>query len=230
MLIAMAAVGFIMSLGTFTPVYAWAYHVLPPLQGIRAASRFRYMVMVAVAALAGFGLARLRERWSSRWATTAAVWLIVLATIEAIHTPLRYVPFAGLSPIYGPIADDPDPAAVLELPIFRGDMFHGNAIYVMASTAHWKPLVNGYSGHRPPDFDRFAERFAAFPDDAAVDLLRELGVRYIVVHMATLRTWDPARAAVIPAAAAARSDVRLVAVDGDDRLYQLQGVEAAASR
>ena len=230
MLIAIGAIGFIMSLGTFTPVYTWAYHLLPPIQGMRAASRFGYLVMVAVAALAGFGIAALRERWSSRWVTPVVIGLIVLATIETIHTPLRYEPFTGLSPIYGPIANDPDPVAVLELPIFRGDTFHRNAAYVLASTAHWKPLVNGYSGHRPPDFDRLAERVAAFPDDAAVNLLRELGVRYVVVHMTMLRSWDPDRAAVIQTAIAERSDVRLIAVVADARLYELQMVEAASSR
>ena len=73
-------------------------------------------------------------------------------------------------------------------------------------------------------------RVEAFPDDAAVNLLRELGVRYVVVHMTMLRSWDPDRAAVIQTAIAERSDVRLIAVVDDARLYELQMVEAAASR
>ncbi|HAK56219.1 MAG TPA: hypothetical protein DCP38_12180, partial [Acidobacteria bacterium] len=52
MLVAIAAVGFVLSLGTMTPLYAWVYHVVPPMQGIRAAARFGYLVLFAVAALA----------------------------------------------------------------------------------------------------------------------------------------------------------------------------------
>jgi hypothetical protein len=52
MLVAIAAVGFVLSLGTMTPLYAWVYHVVPPMQGIRAAARFGYLVLFTVAALA----------------------------------------------------------------------------------------------------------------------------------------------------------------------------------
>ena len=46
-----------MSLRPATPVYVWAYRLLPPLQGLRAFERFGILVIFAVA---GLGLARLR--------------------------------------------------------------------------------------------------------------------------------------------------------------------------
>ena len=38
MLVAIAATGVVLSLGTRTPVYGWLFHVFPPMQGLRAAA------------------------------------------------------------------------------------------------------------------------------------------------------------------------------------------------
>src|SRR6478609_1057120 len=59
MLIAIAAVGFVLSLGVRTPVYGWLFHVFPPMQGLRAAARFGNLFLLGMAGLAGLGLAGL---------------------------------------------------------------------------------------------------------------------------------------------------------------------------
>ena len=48
MLVAVAGAGCLMSLGSLTPVYAWAYDLVPPLQGLRAIHRFRGVGYVVV--------------------------------------------------------------------------------------------------------------------------------------------------------------------------------------
>ena len=48
MLAAVAGIGCLMSLGSLTPVYVWAYDVVPPLQGLRAINRFGVLVAFAV--------------------------------------------------------------------------------------------------------------------------------------------------------------------------------------
>ena len=83
MLVAVAAVGFVLSLGTATPLYAWVYHAVPPMQGIRAAARFGYLVLFAVAALAGMGLAEVRRRASARWGMAIALGALAASTAEA---------------------------------------------------------------------------------------------------------------------------------------------------
>ena len=220
MLVAIAVVGFVLSLGSATPVYAWAFH-LPLMSGIRAAGRFGFLVLLAVSALAGLGLARLRPRWTGRWRFAAPIILLATVTVEAYHGPLPFERYAGIPAIYWPLATDTEPGAVLELPIFSGDAFHLNAPYVLASTAHWRPLINGYSGYRPDGYDRLAEIVGAFPSDAALDRLRTLGVRYVVVYGGVYQERDQGRFAFIVTAAARRPDLRLVAVDGDDRLYRV---------
>jgi len=183
MCLAIAAVGFVLSLGTSTPIYAWAYQLIPPMQGMRAAARFGILVLFAVAALAGMGLADLRRRLPARAGLVAGVVALALGTGEALHAPLQLEPYDGIPEIYAQIAKDPDPGAVLELPVFGGATFHRNARYVLAATAHWKPLVNGYSGRRPEGFDADAALLNRLPARAAIGRVRELGVRYVLVHL-----------------------------------------------
>ncbi len=214
-LIAIAVVGVVLSLGPATPVYTWVY-ALPPVQGIRVAARFGYLVLFAVAGLAGIGLVQLRRRYPRR-ARVLSLLLLLLVTIEAFHGPLPFDPYDGVSAIYRPIAADPEPGGVLELPIFSGSGFHANAGYMLSSTTHWRPLVNGYSGRRPEGFDRLAEVVGAFPAEHAVQRLREIGVRYVVVHLRAFR--NTRRARYILRNTPERRDVQLVASVGDDRLY-----------
>ena len=66
MLVAIAAAGVLLSLGTQTPVYGWLYHVFPPMQGLRAAARFGNLFLLAIAVLAAFGLAGSASRGCPR--------------------------------------------------------------------------------------------------------------------------------------------------------------------
>jgi hypothetical protein len=51
------------------------------------------------------------------------------------------------------------------------------------STLHWLPLVNGYSGHRPPSNELLASLAACLPEPAAARSLAKLNVaRWLVIH------------------------------------------------
>ena len=59
-----------------------------------------------------------------------------------------------------------------------------NADYMLGSTRHWKPLLNGYSGFTPASYRRRADTLWYFPFRAAsFDVLRDAGVRYVVLHL-----------------------------------------------
>src|SRR5688572_31281927 len=55
--------------------------------------------------------------------------------------------------------------------LFRS--FHLHTRYMLNSTTHWQPLVNGYSDHTPAEFRTMAVRLASFPSRDAFDALRE---------------------------------------------------------
>jgi hypothetical protein len=72
-----------------------------------------------------------------------------------------------------------DRSVVIEFPIVDWDL---TPFYMYWSAAHWDPLVNGYSGYRPADYSATLDFMQTFPDDESVSRLRELHVRYILVH------------------------------------------------
>ena len=65
--------------------------------------------------------------------------------------------------------------------LLRRPRFH-ESVYMAYSTLHWKPMVNGYAGIEPRGYVRIRQEMMSFPSEEFLGLLREVGVRYIVLH------------------------------------------------
>ena len=217
MAIAFGVAGVALSFGPAMPAYAVLYHWLPPLQGIRNAARFGYLGIVALAVLAGFGTAHLRSRWrQARWLPAATVLVILAANLDAWSAPIDYVPADAVSPINAQLAGTQ--AIVAYFPFFMPDRVFHNAPYLIESTTHWRPMLNGYSGFIPPSYGEHARALAHFPSAEAIAALRAAGVTHVFVHDKSLRDWtDNETADAVHHCAA----LRLVATDGDLSLYAL---------
>jgi hypothetical protein len=59
---------------------------------------------------------------------------------------------------------------------------HHESIYMVYSTLHWKPLVNGYAGIEPAAYVRLRDLARGFPSRELLDALGAEGVRYVVLH------------------------------------------------
>ena len=182
MLVAVGVTGVVLSLGLRTPVYGWLFHVFPPMQGLRAAARFGNLFLLAMAALAGLGFAMLRRRLAPRRAAIVGALLIVLANVEALRAPFEYTRFGGIPPIYSLLAKEPGRVVLAETPFYPAQAVFENAGYVLASTAHWRPLMNGYSGYVPNSYRTYAASFWYFPEDFAIQEMRKAGVTHVMVH------------------------------------------------
>ena len=182
MLLAVAGAGFVLSLGTRTPVYGWLFSVFPPMQGLRAAARFGNLFLLGMACLAGIGLALLRRRLAPRTAAALAVVLIAGANVESLRAPFHYARFDGISPVYALLAQEPGHVVLAEVPFYPPQAVFENAAYVLASTAHWRPLMNGYSGYVPGSYRTYAASFWFFPEDYAIQEMRKAGVTHVMVH------------------------------------------------
>lgn len=208
--------GAALSFGPALPGYTLLYEWLPVLKGIRAVARFALLPLLAVGVLAAFGLAALRARWRQagrlRWAHAAGIAAVVLVNLENTRVPMAFVPFEGIPALYAALADEPD-AVVAELPFPEPGRVAANARAVHASTAHWRPLLNGYSGFTPTSYVGHYQAFAAFPDPSAVDALRRAGVTHIVVHVAQVPD--------VVAALQRVGGVQLLAADGRRRIYRI---------
>jgi hypothetical protein len=215
MCLAFGVAGIALSFGGRLPGYILLFRLVPLLRGVRAVSRYGYLGIVAVAMLAGFGAADLLKRMTSAsMRSAAAACAIAIAAIEPFCAPIWFARYTGISPIYSRLRDVPD-AVVAELPFYSTTASFRHAPYMLNSTAHWKPMLNGYSGFEPPSFEIHYAELEGFPDPPSIAALRRAGVTHIFVH----ENQVGGRAVVALEASGA---VRRLASDGDIILYQLE--------
>ena len=111
--------------------------------------------------------------------------LCALVNVEALRAPFTYMPFSEIPKVYEALASLPN-AVVAELPLAEPRGAFRNAGYMLNSTRHWRPMVNGYSGIRPDSYDALYEMVAGFPDERALAEFRRVGVTHLIVHGAPL--------------------------------------------
>jgi hypothetical protein len=218
MVFAIGLAGFVFSLGPKTPLYAWLYTGFPPMQGLRAAARFGNLFLLAIGVLAGIGQAHLRQGTNRRWATAVAVAAVCLVNLEALRAPFEYRRWRGIPEIYKLLANEPGKVVLAEMPFYPPHAVFENAEYVVNSTAHWRPLMNGYSGYTPATYVDAASLMWYFPDARAFPPMKANGVTHIMVHP---RRWGQESSKVIESIAN-QPDLELIAVDEKTsiRLYR----------
>ncbi len=213
MCVAVGVVGVLMSFGPTLPGYATLFEALPLLRAIRGTARFGYLATLAVAAVAGFGVLALKRTTPAwRWPAISGL-LVAVASLESIAAPLGFPRFYGVPPIYSRVPQQPG-THVVEIPFHGPRSAHFHASYMLNSTKHWQPIVNGYSGFQPPSFYRHAEVLQTFPSEAAMDMIRTLAVTHVFVHTSQVST-------EILAAIAKRPELEVVETFGSIVLYAL---------
>jgi hypothetical protein len=76
------------------------------------------------------------------------------------------------------------PGAVAEFPFYSEPYdYYRHTLYMLLSTYHWHPLLNGYSDHVPRDFREIAAPVSRFPSEEAFRLLEARDVRYVLFHL-----------------------------------------------
>jgi hypothetical protein len=213
MAVAFGVAGVVLSFGTRVPGYSLLYRAVPLLQAMRVVSRFGYLEIVAVAIIAGFGAASIRRTLRPAWRRALSTGALAVAVLEPLAAPIEFVEFAGISPIYERLAAAPD-AVVVEIPFYRPNIAFGNAKYMLQSTRHWKPMLNGYSGFLPASYVRHFDALSGFPDGNAIVGLRTEGVTYVFVHIDEISPAALEQLGHTPA-------LRKVAFDGLTALYAL---------
>lgn len=172
------------SLGPDAGLYGWIYQVFPPFGFLRAPGRFGIVVTLGLVVCASLAAAHLGRR--------RRVWVPVLLSLATVVDVAAFpLPIPDVNPVphpvYRALANLP-PGPVCEFPFFwlRSD-FPRHAYYMVNSTAHWRPMVNGYSDHIPEDFRAMVTDLSGFPTRAAFGILKERRVRYVVF---SLRFYD----------------------------------------
>lgn len=175
---------------TFGPkayLYSILYYTIPVFSFLRAPSRAGIVVTLCLVVLAAPALIVMMRR---KHQNIAFAILLVLATADLYRAPLRTREAPPLPNVYRTLAGLPR-GPVIELPYWSDSTsFHGHAEYMLLSTAHWQPMINGYSDHIPQDFRDRAPTLAKFPSRESFAMLEPLGARYALFHVNMLAPKD----------------------------------------
>jgi Protein of unknown function (DUF3108) len=192
-LAAVAAVGFVLSLGPegVRLVYAGAHRLVPGFQAIRAPARFGVLVSFSLAGLAALGMRELvetdafRSRPAGRQGAATlgrqalAVAILSVVGAEFLNVPLPSVPAPPRqTPVGQWLAQARPRGPVLYLPL--DDLGTGDTKAMVQSLEHGLPIVNGSSGLRPRFYPALAEVLNQFPSAESLWTLHDLGVRYVI--------------------------------------------------
>jgi hypothetical protein len=196
--IAGLAISFDGSLGMNGLAYPYLYELLLPFRGLRVPARFSVLVGLSLAVLAGLAVHRLIRRMPGISGSLVCAAIVGLVSIDVApdlrlvrvweQPPAVYAELAS-RPVTaggGPAAGHRQPSVVLaEFPLPDDpEQFALNLPYMYFSIWHGLPLVNGYSGFAPPDYDAFAQAVADIPDRGAIDRLRARGVTHVTLNCA----------------------------------------------
>jgi hypothetical protein len=208
--------------------YRLLYEYVPGWAGLRAAGRAWVIGLLGLGLLAGLGTVgtarwlAARRGWNSR---RVLVVVVVIATVGILvegYAPWTRRPHISVEPVDKALAARDEPGGVLYLPAVEPQAAAAalgrfrQAENVYGTTAHHRVTPNGYSGFFPPSWKPLSNAMRALPDAPALDRLRDLGVRFVVVrNWARGGAWghllDPARA----------HPLRLVGQYGNDLLYRV---------
>ncbi|MEP0774245.1 MAG: discoidin domain-containing protein [Acidobacteriota bacterium] len=166
----------------------WLLHRwVPGFDGIRAVSRVHVLTMLAIALLAAWGTRALLARARKR-PTLIFTALLAVVALEYASVPLPLVRVAldeEEHRLYRWVAratGEGDALLELPLPRDRHEWWRLELRRMLASTTHWRPLVNGFSGLAPPLYYELQRRWRERPLADNLADARALGVRYLVVH------------------------------------------------
>ncbi|MEN8183232.1 MAG: hypothetical protein ABFS46_11940, partial [Myxococcota bacterium] len=210
-LVACLLSGFVLSLGTGLEVGGevrrmpgWLFwDWVPGFSNLRAPQRWLILLGLAAPLLAGFSLAWLERRFlpagAPRWLVAGATLALFAFVLLPRPLPVRaaFEDEESVRKVAEALRSLP-PGPVVELP-WPVDSLGTNLVdtrYQLASTLHWRPILNGSTAYPHPS-TAFQRRIAQrLPDPVAVETLRRTaGLRWIVLHGEggeALLEWDEA--------------------------------------
>ena len=158
------------------PTYYLFMH-LPFFSKMRVMMRFGLFTLVFFSVMAGLGANELLNSRSSRTRKWIAAGLLVLIFIDFYPGPLQMAPLKADPADYW-LASQPNIGAVARFPFVDESSQSG----VYATIVNQKPYIGGFfNANSPEQFTRITPTMETFPSPESVDLLRQLGVAYVIV-------------------------------------------------
>jgi hypothetical protein len=191
---------------------------LPAFSFLRAPSRFGLIVVLCLAVVAAAGLRAIFNALPRGGRRLAAGLAVAAAIAELAVFPLKWFEAPEIPAPYATLASSPR-APVAEFPFYGERVaFPLHTQYILFSTQHWMPIVNGYTDVIPKDFRDAAPVLDGFPSGDAFLALARRRVRYIAVHWDMyVNRKDEIRRRLVPYAA----NLKVLAEDERMTLYEV---------
>ena len=215
--------------------YLWLARFVPGMDGLRVPARLAVVVLLSLCVLAAIGVSRLLANVPGQFRVMVIAILTTAMFTEGWAAPLPMAPFdhrgrSGDRTGYRWLAQQP-PGGVIELPILEWAIAP-TLTFQYATLTHGHPIVNGYSGYGSTLQEFLGGAASPLNDPAAIgdalDLLRAVGVRYIVAHPHDYA--DPGFGAEVAAAIRSHGDVASETFRSDDVVaFTLRAMDAPAA-
>jgi hypothetical protein len=215
----------------FTP-YRALYEWVPGWRALRATDRAWFIGILGVALLAGIG-ARAVGRWlvarRNRVGVAIVSSLAVLGILIEGYAPWTDLPSVRVEPVDARLATLRTSGGVVYLPAnATGSTTIDLSVWdqplnMYGTTAHHRRTPNGFASYTPKSYATTFAQLMTLPDERALDTLRALRVRYVVVHPKVAggpwaRLLDPRQA----------RPLHLIGRFADDLLYEITPAGGAA--
>lgn len=166
------AIGFLGSLGLNFELHTFLFGAVPGFRAIRVPARWAVIAYIGMAILIALLTKEIPRRF--RWVVP------LLFTVGLWAGPVRWYLFDPKPPeVYTWLAKQ-NVRGVAELPI---EWMSSDYEYMLHSTIHHKPMVNGISGFAPPQRAELSRMSKEVPiSDTFVDKLRESQVDTVIIH------------------------------------------------
>lgn len=156
------------------------YLLFPPLRTFHGQGRWGLVGMLGLAMLAGLGLTKWTQRLRPGLRIAINVLAVLLLLVEFNTQPLRSVISTAQMhrSVDDWLAQNAGSSVIIEYPLSY--TMRGQSLYY--TMAHRQKIVHGYSQMRTGAYDEMIAVLARWPEPAALDKLKQVGVRYVLVH------------------------------------------------
>lgn len=173
--------------------YIFIYKIFPPIRTIRAIYWMGIVALFSVSVLAGYG-AEVLTRNAIKKKTLLAVCIVVVLLAELMaYPPTTYGwPYIHMDrevpEVYRWLDRQGDDSPIIELPMpWEPDEVEAGSYGLDSEYAYWtlfhnRKTVNCYVGSPWPEYKVIVDQMKLFPSRETIDILRFLGVRYVILH------------------------------------------------
>jgi len=154
------------------------FRYLPFYAKMRALMRIGFFVLLFNTLLAGFGAAWLIRQVRPRFTLSLSALLIMIVLFDFYPGPYQQFAPVGARPVDAWLAQQPGQGAVAQFPFIQVE----DQDQVYNTLVHQKPFIGGFfSANQPEQYLRIRPVLEKFPDPDGVELLRELGVQWVLL-------------------------------------------------